>query len=109
MWWQVLSNTLQGLGTKLVAVALTDGGTPVLSITGTQFTTDLSAIAKITSAYNLSVSSVLAANVSTVGANSHVTAMTIVDTGANVVTNLAALQTQNAKVTSTTLPLTARR
>jgi hypothetical protein len=96
-------DTLQGLGTKLVAIALTDGGTPTLSITGAQFTADSAAIAKISSSYNLSVSSVLAANVSTVGGNSHVTAIAVVDTGANVVTNLAALQTQNAKITSTTL------
>ena len=96
-------DTLQGLGTKLVAIVLTDGGTPTLSITGAQFTSDATAIAKITSAYSLSVSSVLAANVSTVGANSHVTAIAVVDTGANVAINLAALQTQNAKVTSTTL------
>jgi hypothetical protein len=96
-------DTLQGLGTKLVAIALTDGGTPVLSITGTQFTADSATIAKISSAYSLSVSSVLAANVSTVGGNTHVTAIAVVDTGANVATNLNALETQNAKVTSTTL------
>ena len=96
-------DTLQGLGTKLTSIALTNGGTPVLSITGTQFTADATAIAKITSAYSLSVSSVLAANSATVFANTHVTAMTIVDTGANVATNLNTLQTDNAKITSITL------
>ena len=96
-------DTLQGLGTKIVAIVLTDGGTPVLSITGTQFTADATTIAKITSAYSLSVSNVLAANVATVFANTHVTAMTVVDTGANVATNLGTLQTDNAKITSITL------
>ena len=96
-------DTLQGLGTKLVAIVLTDGGTPVLSITGTQFTADSGAIGKITSAYSLSVGSVLAANAATVNANTHVTAIAVVDTGANVATNLGTLQTDNAKITSITL------
>ena len=96
-------DTLQGLGTKIVAIVLSDGGTPVLSITGAQFTADATTIAKITSAYSLSVSNVLAANVATVFANTHVTAMTVVDTGANVATNLGTLQTDNAKITSITL------
>ena len=62
-----------------MAIVLTDGGTPVLSITGAQFTADATTIAKITSAYSLSVSSVLAANVATVGANTHVTQIAVVD------------------------------
>jgi hypothetical protein len=96
-------DTLQALGTKLVAIALTDGGTPALSISGTQFTADAATIAKLTGSYSLSVNNVLAASAATVGANTHVTAMTITDTGANVATSIAALQGQNAKITSITL------
>ena len=82
-------DTLQGLGTKIVAIVLTDGGTPLLSITGTQFTADATTIAKITSAYSLSVSNVLAANVATVGANTHVTQIAVVDSALWSATNIA--------------------
>ncbi len=94
---------LQALGTKLTSIALTNSGTPTLSITGAQFTADGTAIGKITTAYNLSVSAVKAANAATVGANTHVTAITISDTAADVVANIAALQALSTKLTSITL------
>jgi hypothetical protein len=96
-------DALQGVGTPLTAITLTDGGTPSLDITATQFTNDATAIGKIGSAYDLVVSSVLAANAATVASNSHVTSITISDTAADVVVNLAALQGLGTKLTSITL------
>jgi hypothetical protein len=90
-------------GGLLSAVTLTDGGTPTLTITSTQFSSDTGALGDITSAYHLAVTGVTAANAATVGANSHVTSITISDTAANVVTNLAALQTLSTKLTSISL------
>ena len=102
-------------GTKLASITLTDSGTPTLPLTAVQYSADGAALGKITSAYNLTVSGVTAANASTVAGNSHVTSLTVFDTGANVATNIAAIQTIVAKVssitltdgTTPTLPLTA--
>ena len=80
-------------GTQLSSIALTDGTTPTLALTAAQYSADSAALGKISSAYNLSVSGVSAANASTVAGNAHVTSMTVSDTGANVLTNIAALQT----------------
>ncbi len=81
------------IGTKLSSIVLTDGATPTLTLTGTQYAADTNALGKITSAYNLSVTAVTAANATAVAGNTHVTSMTVSDTGANVLTNIAALQT----------------
>lgn len=109
----VVSNLagLETLGTKLTTIVLTDGGTPNLAITGTQYTADITAINKITSAYTLTVSSVTGANVGTVAANTHVSSFTVSDTAANISTYIDTLQAQSAKITSInitnhTVPLT---
>ena len=67
--------------------------TPTLSLTATQLTADATTLAKITGAYNLAVSAVLAANAATVATNTLVTSITVADTAANVTINIAALQT----------------
>ena len=96
--------TLAG-GTKLSSITLTDGTTPTLALTGAQYAADTAALGKISSAYNLTVSVVTAANASSVAGNTHVTSLTVADTGANFVSNIAALQTLagGTKLSSITL------
>ena len=88
---------------QLVSVAFTDGGTPTLSFTATQNTSDTTAIGKFSGTYNLTITNVLAANAATVGAQSHVTSVLVADTGAHVVTSIAALETLSTKLTSISL------
>ena len=90
-------------GTKLSSIALTDGTTPTLSLTATQYAADAAALGKISSAYNLSISGVTAANASTIAGAAHVTSVTVSDTAVNVVTNIAALQSIGSKLSSITL------
>ncbi len=92
-------------GTQLSSITLTDGTTPTLPLTASQYSADTAALGKIVSAYNLSVSGVAAANASTVGGNTHVTSLTVSDMGTNVVANIAALQTlaTGSKLSSITL------
>ncbi|MDR3423926.1 MAG: hypothetical protein P4M13_02450 [Alphaproteobacteria bacterium] len=79
-------------GGKLASIALTDGGTPTLTLTAAQETSDAAVLSAITSAYNLSISNVLAANASAVVGQAHVISVAVADTAANVGSNLAALQ-----------------
>jgi hypothetical protein len=90
---------------ELGSITLTDGGTPSLSITQAQLTSDAGALAAIGSSYHLSLSSVLAASAASVAAETNVTAVSVSDTDANVVSNLASLQTLAAasELTSITL------
>ena len=78
---------------NLSSIVLTDSSAPTLALTAAQYSTDGTALGKITNAYNLSISGVTAANASTVAGASHVTSITVSDTAANVVTNIAALET----------------
>jgi hypothetical protein len=96
---------LEGLYTKITSIVLTDGGTPNLAITGAQYSSDLTAINKITSAYTLTVSAVTGANATTVGGNSHVTSFTVSDTAANIGTQFASLltETTSGKLTAITI------
>ena len=93
-------------GTKLASITLTDASKPTLALTATQFAADTAALAKIVSAYNLTVSAVTAANVATVAGNSHVTSITITDTGVNIVASIVALQTLAAAAKISTITLT---
>lgn len=97
--------TLATSGSELSSITLTDGSTPTLSLTAAQYSADTAALAKITSAYNLAISGVTAANASTVAGAAHVTSITVSDTGANVVSNIASLETvaTNGKLSSITL------
>ncbi len=85
---------LVALGTKLTSITLTDGGTPNFSITGAQYTTDITTLTKISGAYTLTVSAVTAANAVTVGGNTHVTSFTVSDTAANIGTSFSNLETE---------------
>jgi hypothetical protein len=81
----------------LAAINLTDSVAPVLSITATQLVADASALTMIKGAYTLTVSGVVtaavAAGVSSVLLSKVTSAFAVVDTGANVSTNLAKLET----------------
>ena len=84
---------LQGLGTKLPGIALTDTGTPTLAITSAQLAADATALGKIAGSYNLGVSGVLAASAASTAGTAHVTSVAVSDTAAHVVTSIAALET----------------
>ena len=79
---------------QITSVTPTVGTAPTLVITAAQFTADAGALSKIVSTYNVSVSRVSAANAISVGANAHVTSMTVTDRAANVAANITALQAQ---------------
>ena len=99
-----VSNNLDSIqalaaASKINAVLLTDSGTPSLSITYAQYTSDTSAIAKISGSYGLVVSGAPASAAPGLQANSHVTAFSISDTTANVLAGLDALNT-DSKISS---------
>jgi hypothetical protein len=101
----VLANiaALQALGSHLASITLTDSTTPTLSLNAAQLAADSAVLSKIGSAYNLTVSGVLAANASPVAGEVHVTSITVLDTAANVLANIAVLQALGSHVTSITL------
>ena len=90
---------------KITTITLTDATAPGLAITASQLTGDASALAKISSAYSLTLSGVTTANYATVIANTHVSSVVITDTGSAIVTALDAIQTNAnaAKITSITV------
>ena len=74
---------------KLSAVALTDSN--ALAISYTQFSTDTVLLGKLPGSYTVSVSAVSVANATAVQGNTHVTAFSVSDSAANVLTGLTAL------------------
>ena len=58
---------------KLSSITLTDSSTPTLALTAAQYSADGTALGKITSAYNLTISGVTVANASAVAGAAHVT------------------------------------
>ncbi len=101
-------STLLTNATKIGAITLTDGGTPTMTVTAATLVADAGALAAITSAYSLVVSSgtVTAAQAVALNATvaSHLSAgLAISDTAANVSSNLAALQALGSTVASIAL------
>ena len=96
-------DTLVPDAAKLSGIALTDGGTPALAITATQFVKDASVISKISAPYSLSISGELAAKVATDVKNSHVTSIAVVDSAAHVSASLATLASNASKLSGITL------
>jgi hypothetical protein len=98
-------DTLQQVNSKVGSITRSDPGV-VMNITGDQYILDSTVLAKINNTddngnnnlYNLSVSSVKASFVATVGADSHVTALSVSDTSANIANNLDALMAVNGKL-----------
>jgi hypothetical protein len=83
--------TLAAAG-ELSSIALTEGGTPTLTITASQLTNDATALGDITSGYQLAVTGVAAASAATVAVTAHVVSVAVSDTAAHAATNLDALQ-----------------
>ena len=96
-------DALQAHTTNISGISLTDTSTPKLAITASQLTNDSAALGLISNTYNLAVSGVSAANVSSVLTKAHVASVSISDTAAATVTNLSSLQTNVAKITGITL------
>ena len=88
---------LQANIAKITAIAVTPAA--VLALSATQLSADADVLAKM-STYTATVSGVAAANVSTVLSNSKVTSLAVSDTSADIVTNIAALQANIAKITA---------
>ena len=88
--------------TKLTSIAFTNPTTPTLALTAAAYTADAAVLAKISGAYNLTVSGATVAQAAGLQGNSHDTGFTIADTAANVVAGLAALSMDN-KLSAITL------
>ena len=83
-------DALNGDG-KLASIALTDGGTPVLSLTYTQYVADTTALGAITGSYTLSISGAPASTAATLQGDTRVTAFAVSDSAANVASALDTL------------------
>jgi hypothetical protein len=88
-----VSAALAGLtnDAKLASITLTDPATPALTLTAGQFSADGAVLAKIISAYTLTVTGAAASNAATLQSNPEVTAFTVSDTARNVTAALSSL------------------
>ncbi|MEI6145379.1 MAG: hypothetical protein WCP66_03050, partial [Methylococcales bacterium] len=93
--------TLQSNAGKITSITQSNLGT-ALALTATQLTANSTALSKISGNYTLTVSGVTGAAVASTAANTHVSSMTVTDTGANIASNLDTLQNNIAKITSIT-------
>ena len=105
---QAQLDTLQGLGAQIAAIALTDAGTPTITVTAATLLADAATLAKISGTYSLSVASGTVTAAQATGLSPAVTAhlsagLAIADTAANVQSALAALQTLGSQVASIAL------
>ena len=87
-------NALAGFG-KLTSIGLTDGGTPVLSLSYTQYAADTAALAAISGSFALVISGAPASAAAALHADAHVTRFAVLDTASNLLANLAALAAAN--------------
>ncbi len=92
---------LQTNAAKISSITQSNIGT-ALALTATQLTANSTALSKISGNYTLTVSGVTGAAVASTAANTHVSSMTVTDTGANIASNLDTLQNNIAKITSIT-------
>jgi hypothetical protein len=92
--------------TKLTSITLTDPATPALTLTDAQFTADGVVLAKIISAYALTVTGATAAAATGLQATPNVTAFSVSDTAANVTAGLSSLNA-DSKLTALTVSGTA--
>jgi hypothetical protein len=89
--------------TKLTSIALTDASTPTLSLTAAQYAADTGVLAKIGSAFKLTVTGATAAGAAVLQAAAQVTGFTIGDSSANI---SAALTTLSADTKLSAIALT---
>jgi hypothetical protein len=87
---------------KLTAVSFTDASKPSLSLTSTAYTADAAVIAKISSAFNLTVTGATVALASALQAAPVVSAFTLSDSASNVLAGMAGLLA-DSKLASITL------
>jgi hypothetical protein len=87
---------------KLTSIAFTDGTAPSLSLTGAAYAADATVLAKITSAYSLTVTGAGVAQASGLQSNSKVTSFSVSDSAQDVSGGLAALA-GDSKLSSITL------
>jgi hypothetical protein len=92
--------------TKLTSITLTDAGTPELTLTATQYNADTAVLAKIISAYDLTVTGAAASAAAGLQTNADVTAFSVSDTAANVTATLSSLNT-DSKLSGLTISGTA--
>ncbi len=90
------ANIIGGIGTllsesKLSAITLTDKIKPTFSLTNAAFNIDMPILTKISSAFNLLVNGATVASASSLQSNTKVTSFTIIDTAANIQSNLSSL------------------
>jgi len=88
---------------KISGIALTDTSIPNLAVTASQFANDMAVFSKISSQYTLGISGETAAHVAADAKNSHVTAIGVVDSLANVNISLAALHSNVSKLSGIAL------
>ena len=95
---------LQSNHLEINSINATDIGSITFTLTAAQLSAYKDALAKINpSTYTLDVSNVAAANVdSLLVNNSHITAISVSDSSANIASNLAALEANVAKISSIT-------
>lgn len=91
--------TLNAYANNLTEIAQTDATTPI-SVTEAQFNRYGKLLSKFSSSYLLNVTNARAASASTLAANSHVTALSITDSSANVSLKLDTLQGLDAGLIS---------
>ncbi len=100
-----VTTTLTALGgdSKLTAITLTDGTKPTMILTSAQYTADVSILAEITSAHNLTVTGATVASAPTLQAAAGVTSFAVTDTAAAITTARTALiaDTKLSSITAT--------
>ncbi len=92
-------DTLQTNVSLINSIIQSDLGT-ALAISATQFSADSGVLGLIGGAYLLNVSGVAASSSASTYSNTHVSAFTVSDTGANITANLSTLQTDSSKISA---------
>jgi hypothetical protein len=100
-----INNNLDGLESiqNLISSVKLSGTSSTISVTPTQLVNDAPLLSKLTAPFQLTVSGVIANNVSSILNNANVTNVAVVDTSANVLKNLDALQSHLFSISSITL------
>ncbi len=78
---------------KLASISLTDGGTPALSVSQSQLTSDADALALMTGSYTLAITGATAAGAAAAAATAHVSSVSVSDTLTDITGNLTSLET----------------
>jgi hypothetical protein len=92
--------------TKLTSISFTDPGVPALSLTAVQYTADTGVLAKVASAYTLTVTAATVSGAAALQKSTNVTAFSVSDTAANVTAARTALNA-DGKLAALTISGTA--